>query len=211
METETTIDSTQTLGGLNAIQASAGNMKPNLLNLDSKAQSGCKFQRQLNQASVTGTFSNLRARAQNPILMPMGMLSVQATSSSVEQVRPIANQLVNQVIPKSPKGWTFSLSQRRQLNFGLRSHPELYIVSRFGHERCFDRCPSRSELEEWLVPRWESLRHPNTYIGNWSLDGQLIFDISVSILGYQAAVLFGQLNRQQAIYHPASGRSLSLN
>jgi hypothetical protein len=124
--------------------------------------------------------------------------------------RQLAQAIADQVIPKSPPGFTFNPRLNRCLALGPNTDPAVYIVSLEGHQLRLPRIPAEEDLALWTSGQWASLLCEGNYIGGWPWHADYFLDVSVLIRGKAAAKLFAWANHQFAIYHPATGKSYSV-
>lgn len=122
----------------------------------------------------------------------------------------IARLIVEEVIPSNPTGFTWD---PRKLKLFSNFDEETYIVSLHGYGREFNRMPNEQDVRSWLIEKQLLLSRLGNYIGGWlnPQNGKFYLDLSIAICGCANAIVVGNLNHQESIYHPATGRNISLN
>ena len=86
----------------------------------------------------------------------------------------------------------------------LPTWPDVYVVSTEGHEKRVTKGNLRPELQLYFLDKRGHFDDPAVFLDTW-LDGEdAVFDLSVPCRGLLQALMLGHVNRQTAIYHPAS-------
>ncbi len=86
----------------------------------------------------------------------------------------------------------------------LPTWPDVYVVATAGHEKRVPKRNLRPELQLYLLDKRKHFDNPAMFLDVW-LDGEdAVIDLSVPCRGLLQALMLGQINRQTAIYHPAS-------
>lgn len=86
----------------------------------------------------------------------------------------------------------------------LPAWPDVYVVSTEGHEKRVTKGNLHPELQLYFLDKRMHFADPTVFLGTW-LDGDdAVFDLSVPCRGLLEALMLGRVNRQKAVYHPAS-------
>jgi len=86
----------------------------------------------------------------------------------------------------------------------LPTWPDVYVVSTERHEKRVTKGNLRPELQLYFLDKRMHFGDPTVFLGTW-LDGEdAVFVLSVPCQGLLQALMLGHVNRQTAIYHPAS-------
>ena len=86
----------------------------------------------------------------------------------------------------------------------LPTWPDVCVVSTGGHAKRVTKGNLRPELQLYLLDKRKHFDNPAVFLDVW-LDGEdAVIDLSVPCQGLLQALMLGQINRQTAIYHPAS-------
>jgi hypothetical protein len=92
----------------------------------------------------------------------------------------------------------------------LPSGPDTYVVSTEGHERRVAKGNLRPELRLYLFDKQSHFKDPAVFLGT-RLDGEdVALNLFVPCKGLLEALMLGQINRQTAVYHPASNGFLQV-
>jgi len=163
------------------------------------------------QANATSKPSECLVSCGGQIVQPTITYCEKTPAGDQGWVSQLTHIISNHVIPQNHAGFTFDPRLNQCLALGPNTNPETYVVSIAGHELKSPGTPTELDLSRWILERLELLCREGNYIGGWPHHGGLCLDISVLIRGKAAAMTFGWANRQEAIYHPASGRSLKVS
>ena len=79
-----------------------------------------------------------------------------------------------------------------------------------GCERVYLNLPTALEIQNWLEIHSAKLAHVVNFIGGWMYQNRLFLDISNTINGLSRALRIAQMNDQIAIFHPRSGKSITI-
>jgi hypothetical protein len=86
----------------------------------------------------------------------------------------------------------------------LPAWPDVYVVSIEGHEKRATKANLRPELQLYFLGKQSHFKDPVVFLDT-RLDGEdVVFNLSLPCRGLLQALTLGQINRQTAIYHPAS-------
>ena len=86
----------------------------------------------------------------------------------------------------------------------LPTSPDVYVLSLEGHQKRVTKGNLRPELQLYFLDKRAHFEVPEVFLGT-RLDGEdVVFDLSVPCRGLLEALMLGHINRQTAIYHPAS-------
>ncbi len=92
----------------------------------------------------------------------------------------------------------------------LPSGPDTYVISKEGHERRVPKGNLKPELRLYLFDKQSHFKDPTVFLGT-QLDGEdVVLSLSVPCCGLLEALMLGHINRQTAIYHPASNGFLQV-
>ncbi len=92
----------------------------------------------------------------------------------------------------------------------LPTWPDLYVVSKEGHAKRVTKGNLRPELQLYLLDKRRHFGDPTVFLSTW-LDGEdAVFELSVPYQGLLQALTLGHINRQTAIFHPASNGFLQV-
>ena len=92
----------------------------------------------------------------------------------------------------------------------LPSGPDIYVISKEGHERRVAKGNLRPELQLYLLDKRMHFGNPTVFLGT-QLDGEdVVLNLSVPCRGLLEALMLGHVNRQTAVYHPASNGFLQV-
>jgi hypothetical protein len=92
----------------------------------------------------------------------------------------------------------------------LPTWPDVYVVSTEGHEKRVTKGNLRPELQLYLLDKRMHFGDPTVFLGTWLDREDAVFELSVPCRGLLQALMLGRVNRQKAVYHPASKRSLQV-
>lgn len=125
-----------------------------------------------------------------------------------EYVVTVARNIVDQVIPANPLGFTYDPRGMYLPTF----HPDVYIVSLYGYTWTGQTAPSHTALTTWILAHLQVLDRPCHYIGGWLSvrEGLYHLDVSIPVRTELAALRVAADERQSVIYHPASGREINV-
>lgn len=123
----------------------------------------------------------------------------------------LAAHIADIVIPLNPSGFTLDPETAESPFFEKHLFPDIYYVSKQGHEQQFDEIPGYDKVYQWLKRNHYWLRIPNHYVGFWHHKGQYYLDITQTITGLANALAFARMNHQHSIYHPYSGREIKVD
>ena len=109
-------------------------------------------------------------------------------------------------IQKHPDGVTFDLCRGRV----RRIRSDEYVASVRRHERTFLTKPNIACIVSWLSLAWDSLGRRGHYAGAWPrpVDAAQVVDVSVVFRSRRAALLFAELNGQDAVFCGRTGRCI---
>lgn len=113
---------------------------------------------------------------------------------------------VARVIRENPSGFTFDLQSQKCLrDFAV----DQFVVSLQGYETGYRHFPNETDVREWLRRSLAAALQPDRYIGGWE-EGLYYLDVSMIKIGLLPALVAARNESQKAIYHPASGQSISV-
>jgi hypothetical protein len=115
----------------------------------------------------------------------------------------VAQFLARKVISQNPEGFTFD-----PINWTLRSfRPHVYTVSLFGYGRAFRDLPNEVDLLEWVYSNLEALSRYGNFVGGYQCreSSKYFMDLSIAVIGLKRATELARKNRQDSIYHSATG------
>jgi len=110
-------------------------------------------------------------------------------------------------IKEHPAGFTFDIiTLQLKTNFSS----EIYLVGQPEHGISFKADPRQNDLKTWIYNNFSAICKSGGIIGGWNSDGILFLDVVAVISGYENAMLSGQVNGEEAIYHPYSSSSIKV-
>lgn len=86
----------------------------------------------------------------------------------------------------------------------LPTWPDVYVASIEGHEKRVPKGNLRPELQLYFLDKRMHFGDPTVFLGTWLDAEDAVFDLSVPCRGLLQALMLGHVNRQTAVYHPAS-------
>jgi len=98
-------------------------------------------------------------------------------SLSKKRIRTLAMEIINDVFPNNPKGFSMNPITGREISFTQ----DTYFVSKNGHElRCSEACVSLSIIQAWLLKNKSVLANCRYFLGEWydSDTNEYVFDVS---------------------------------
>ena len=123
----------------------------------------------------------------------------------------LAKLLAAEVLPTHPDGFTFCPWRLKHLFAAYHDiSAHLYIVSLAGFERVISAPPDETEIRAWIVQATGALKRRGHYIGGWRKGPFFLLDVSIAVRRLDRALCFARSQRQQAIYHPATGEEVKV-
>ena len=137
--------------------------------------------------------------------------AVPATAARTINLARTLLPLLLTAVEKHPEGFSIDAQTEKLLqpsDFG----PDEYVVALkpFGHKFDHSVGPYFLTLGWWDTVVSKIIHTPNGLIlGGWEdQDGNTYLDVSIRVIGRDAALLLGKLNDQKAIWHPAGNECI---
>jgi hypothetical protein len=127
--------------------------------------------------------------------------------TSLASAEASARQIVCDVIPGHPDGWTFDPRRCECVEFGPSADSSLYVVWAAHDELRLEYLPAENSQRDWISSRLELLRRPGHLIGGWPYTGRHFVDVSLLIDGSEKTERLARINQQLAIFHPQKNES----
>ncbi len=128
--------------------------------------------------------------------------SPRETACMRKEYHQLVDFISNGMIPRNPTGFTVDPFTLQAPTFDDSILPDIYYVSKQGHERVFAAIPSCEEVRNWIADNHEWLCISGNFIGFWEHREQLYLDITNAVHGRKQALSYAKQNRQLAILHP---------
>ena len=123
-------------------------------------------------------------------------------------IRNVARHLLK-AIYEHPNGFTYDLNE-----MALKSIFSLgiYLVGQGGgHGQVYDKAPKLLDIVTWLDNNLEALYRMGAFAGGWKNSLKLFhLDVIGTVTGHDNAMIAGQMNNEQEIYHPYAQKSLKV-
>lgn len=129
-------------------------------------------------------------------------------TARLELAQEVARDITHKVIPENPDGFTYD-----PIGLYLPSfHSDVFLVSLQKYGMLADQPPSEPLLFLWVLRWFDLLARPCHYIGGWfsAQEGLYYLDISIPVRTEEAALRVAAEQEQSTIYHPATGRVISV-
>lgn len=122
-------------------------------------------------------------------------------------IRNVARHLLK-AIYEHPNGFTYDLNE-----MALKSifSIDIYLVGQGGHGQVYDKAPKLLDIVTWLDNNLEALYRTGAFAGGWKNSLKLFhLDVIGTVTGHDNAMIAGQMNNEQEIYHPYAQKSLKV-
>lgn len=88
--------------------------------------------------------------------------------------------------------------------------PDVFVFSLQGHQRRVSRDDLRAQLEAYVQEKHSHFGERSVYLGTWGKGEDYILDLSLPCEGLLPVLLAGEVNGQEAVYHPASDCNIAV-